>query len=157
MSSILYPVYCILILMYWYTDVCTALYITVSLYINHIQSVYLSICTYPICLSVNLYLIFELYPNLYLIFEKLYICTSISTKSLPHSKAVPQSLRNLYLKYQIAHLAFLISNTCILYPVSCILYPDVLMYWCLYCCIYHCIAVYRWCTDVCKFYSFSLS
>ena len=44
MSSILYPVYCILILMYWYTDVCTTVYITVSLYMNYIQSVYVSIC-----------------------------------------------------------------------------------------------------------------
>ena len=93
--------------MYWYTDVCTTVYITVSLYMNYIQSVYVSICTYPIWLSVNLYLI--------------------------------------SLKYQISHITYLVSNSCILYPVSSILYPDpnVLIYWCLYCFIYHCIAVYQ--------------
>ena len=98
MSSILYLVYCILILMYWYTDVCTTVYITVSLYTNYIQSVYVSICTYPMWLSVNL-----------------------------------------------SHITYLVSNICILYPVSSILYPDpnVLIYWCLYCFIYHCIAVYQ--------------
>ena len=42
------------------------------------------------------------------------------------SKSVPQSLRNLYLKYQISHITYLMLNTCILYPVSCILCPDVL-------------------------------
>ena len=98
MSSILYPVYCMLILMYWYIDVCTTVHITVSLYTNYIQSVYVSICTYPMWLSVNL-----------------------------------------------SHITYLVSNTCILYPVSSILYPDpnVLIYWCLYCFIYHCIAVYQ--------------
>ena len=134
MSSILYPVYCILILMYWYTDVCTALYITVSLYINHIQSVYLSICTYPICLSVNLYLIFESYPNLYLIFEKLEICTSISTKSLP----------------QVSNITYHISNIKYMYPLYCILYPvswctDVLMSVLLYISLYRCISMMYWC------------
>ena len=93
--------------MYWYTDVWTTVYITVSLYMNYIQSVYVSICTYPIWLSVNLYLI--------------------------------------SLKYQISHITYLVSNSCILYPVSSILYPDpnVLIYWCLYCFICHCIAVYQ--------------
>ena len=147
--------------MYWCTDVCTAVYITVSLYIddvlmsvNSIHSLYHNItCQTTILESTEVLM--------------MYRCTNVSLSISVFNVADHKQLSRWYtrcdvwcihklLYYYINYTLVCKAAVCKNYHFTVYWCTDVLMsvllyislyrcismmYWCLYCCMYHCIII----------------